>query len=351
MIPCLPYATEGFPGTGGAIRASPSHFMVEEIPLYEPSGSGNHLYINITKESLTTKDACSMIARTLGINESDIGFAGLKDRNAITTQTISIPISASELNETDKMIEKLKPLPFRINWAKLHGNKLRTGHLLGNRFSIIISGIDDLHSSIESAEKTAEAIKNSGIPNYFGSQRFGAEGDNSEKGRKIISGELRIRDRWLRRFLISSFQSEMCNFYLAERLRKGLFNKILEGDIAKKYDTGGLFEVKDVATDQTRYENKEISFTAPIYGTEMWKACGESGMLEEEVFSSFGIGWEAMEKSGISGTRRLGRLLVPDLRIEKCQEGLLLNFTLPKGAFATTVLREMMKTDCYIQNE
>lgn len=345
MIMELPYATQGIPGTGGKIRAKPAHFLVEEIPLYEPLGSGSHLYISITKEMLNTKDMASMIARALGINEREIGFAGLKDRNAVTTQTISVPAKDLTENGTRETVEKISHLPIRINWAKLHGNKLRTGHLLGNRFSIIISGIEDMNSSFERAEKIKSLLIENGLPNYFGSQRFGAEGNNSEKGRKIITGELRIMDRWLRRFLISSFQSEMANSYLAERLNRGLFNKILEGDIAKKYETGGLFEVKDVKAEQPRYEKKEISFTAPIYGTDMWKACGESAILEQEIFDSFGIRWESMEKSGVSGTRRLGRLLVPDIKIEKCQEGLKLEFFLPKGAFATTVLREIMKNE------
>ncbi len=125
----------------------------------------------------------------------------------------------------------------------------------------------------------------------------------------------------------------------------GLFDKLLKGDIAKKYDTGGLFEVEDEVKEQKRYDNHEISFTAPIYGYKMWEAAADSGELEQKILSEQGMSLEKLRLAKIKGTRRLGRLLIKDLLIESKPEGLLLTFSLPKGAFATNVLREIMKTE------
>ena len=342
----LPYATGELEGTGGRLRARDGHFVVEEIPLYDASGTGSHLYLNFTKERLTTKEACGIISGASGVNEKEIGFAGMKDKHAVTTQTFSIPVPNMNSGDVDLLIARMESLPMKLNWAKLHGNKLRTGHLLGNRFTILISGIDgSIDSALEKAEAVGRMIKERGIPNYFGEQRFGAEGDNHEKGMKIINGTMRVGNRWLRRFLVSSFQSHMCNIYLSERFNRGLFWRILEGDIAKKHDTGGLFEVSDEKECQKRFDSHEISFTAPIYGSKMWSASGEPGRLEQEIFSSCGVSAEQLASAGVEGTRRLGRLLVPDLVARKSAEGLTVSFSLPKGAFATTVMREIMKKD------
>lgn len=334
--------TSGFDGIGGILRARPSHFIVEEIPLYQPSGTGNHLYVNITKELETTEEIAKQMANILSISQRDVGFAGMKDKNAVTTQTFSLPVEKGLTPEI--IIEKLQPLKAKINWHKLHENKLKTGHLIGNRFSIIISGLENQMSSFNKANEIACSISETGLPNFFGEQRFGVDNDNAERGLEIVKGKLSIRDRWLRRFLLSSLQSELCNKYLSSRMEKNLF-KIIPGDICKKHDTGGLFSSENVEEEQKRYQKKEISFTAPIYGPDMWFAKDESAELENEVLESSGITMEELGKAGIMGTRRLGRILLPDIKIEKCDEGILVRFSLPKGAFATTVLREIMKND------
>ena len=337
----LPYMTSGLQGTGGALREKPRHFIVEEVPLYQPCGSGNHLYINITKEMVTTEELASQMARLLAISKSEIGFAGMKDKHAVTTQTFSVPVCNRSEAE---ILSALHLLNAKINWARLHKNKLKTGHLIGNMFSIIISSIDDVSSSFEKANAVAESIRKTGLPNFFGEQRFGVEGNNAEKGLQVVRGNLSVRDRWLRRFLISSLQSELCNKYLAGRLDKNLF-KIIPGDICKKHLTGGLFASENPEEEQKRYDSGEISFTAPIYGTEMWHASADAGNLEQEVLAAAEISLEELGRAGVRGTRRLGRLLVPDINIIKIAEGILVQFSLPKGAFATTVLREIMKNE------
>ena len=342
----LPYVSEQLPGIGGRLRASPEHFEVEEIPLYEASGEGEHLYINVTRIGQTTKDVQADLARLFGIERSQVGFAGLKDKYARTSQTFSLAVGRQGAGFAADAGAKVEAaLPVEVNWARFHTNKLKTGHLLGNRFSIVVS---QLECAIDECLARCSAIQQTllqrGVPNYFGSQRFGQSGGNVRQGLGILDGSLRQRDRWLRQFLVGSVQSYLCNEYLAERMRRKLFDTLLVGDVAKKYDTGGMFVVKDIDAEHDRYLAHEISFTAPIFGPKMWAAEGISGELETEILEKASVSIEDFKKARVSGTRRLGRLLVDNLTVSGDDDCVRLSFNLPKGAYATTVMREFMKT-------
>ena len=195
------------------------------------------------------------------------------------------------------------------------------------------------------AQAIVERLKSTGIPNFFGNQRLGEDGANVRQGWAILHGERGKRDRWLQRFLISAYQSYLCNRYLAVRLERGLFDSVLAGDVAKKYATGGMFDVVDVEAEQPRYTSQEISFTAPLYGPRMWMAKGDAAELEDEVLRHAQVTLEDFGRAHVEGTRRMGRLLATDLAVQADDEGLVLRFELRKGAFATTVLREVMKVD------
>lgn len=356
----LPYITQDLPGIGGQLRATPEDFVVEEIPLYEASGVGQHLYVNITKEKLTTRDVQRGLADAFGLPYKAVGFAGMKDKFARTTQTFSLLVG-----HVDDAFLQAAPgriaakTPVTVNWVRLHRNKLKKGHLLGNRFTISVSkpalsGEDALGA----AQKIATHLRETGLPNFYGPQRLGQNGANVRRGLQILHGEKRQSNRWLRSLLLASVQSYLCNRYLARRQQRGQFSQILTGDIAKKYDTGGLFVVEDQPTDQQRYQQKEISFTAPIYGPKMWQAEAESGQLEAEILHESGLEMDALARAKLMGTRRLGRILLGDLTVRPsatggsdvansgiANSGIVVQFSLPKGAFATTVLRELMKVD------
>ena len=338
----LPYITKDLLGIGGKIRAKPSHFIVEEVPLYEPDGTGIHLYLNITKEGITTRDIQLKLAELFHRDPSEIGKAGLKDKYAIATQNFSIVFDGEQPDPEDVMKIVESKLPVKVNWARYHGNKLRAGHLEGNRFTIIISETDD--EAYDKAQKIAERIHETGIPNYYGTQRTGKDGENIIQGWLILKGKKRLGDRWLRKYLLSSYQSYLCNRYLAERVEEGKFSRLIHGDLAKKHDTGGIFWVEDLETEQSRFDNKEISFTAPMYGYKMRQAKYESKELESRIVESVTITMDDFRKHHVKGTRRMGRIL-PEITVQDHLEGLALSFTLPKGAFATTVLREFMKND------
>ncbi len=339
----LPYVTPELPGIGGAIRARPELFTVVEVPAYEPLGYGDHIYLSVTKSGKTTRDTQIAIASLLGLRREDVGHAGLKDKNAVSTQTFSILMPANEPMEVAKIIES--NLGVAVNWAKRHPKKLRSGHLKGNTFTITVT---DPEPSQKIALKRAEGIQSTiahlGIPNYFGSQRTGKNGGNVLDGYDLIKGNFRERNRWLRRFLVSSYLSHLCNRYLAKRLNEDNFTKLLNGDLAKKHDTGGVFTVENAQSEQPRFERGEISFTAPIYGYKMREAKYEAKELEDSIFAEAGVTLDDLRRVGADGTRRLGRLL-PEIAVSEHPEGVTLSFTLPAGGYATVVLREYMKND------
>ena len=338
----LPYVSGDLRGVGGVLRAKPEHFLVEEIPLYEPTGRGQHLYVNLTKMNMTTREVQKTLASAFELHHSKIGFAGLKDKHAMAIQTFSVPVEDKAQSSIEKSMRLLlADSNLKINWTRLHTNKMRSGHLLGNRFAIIITDLEvPPDEALHRSNIITARLMDQGIPNYYGPQRL--SGGNVEKGLEIIKGRT-IGDRWLQRLLVSSFQSELCNRYLAKRMEIGLFDRIIRGDIAKKYSTGGMFEVEDERAEQQRYRAHEISFTAPIYGSKMWVAKGLVGELEDRILAESGVTIEQLGRMGLKGTRRLGRLLIGDLQIDVVDKGLRLSFSLPKGAFATTVLREFMK--------
>lgn len=343
----LPYGTLELPGISGQLRTTPGDFIVEEIPLYEASGVGQHLYVNITKEKLTTREVQRGLAEAFSLPYKAIGFAGMKDKFARTTQTFSLLVGhvhdeflhAAPARITEQM-------PVLVNWVRLHGNKLKKGHLLGNRFTITITqAAVPGEQALARAVAIAASLRSSGLPNFYGPQRLGQNGANVRRGWEILHSDTWMSNRWLRNLLLASVQSYLCNRYLALRHQRGLFATVLNGDIAKKYETGGLFIVKEQQAEQVRYEQQEISFTAPIYGPKMWQAEAEAHELEQEILAVHGIEMASLSKAKLMGSRRLGRVLLNDLSVALTEAGLVVQFSLPKGAFATTVLREFMKID------
>ena len=345
----LPYITGELPGIGGELRLTPDHFVVEELPLYEASGEGQHLYVNLTKVGLTTKEVQAQLERLFDLKRRDVSFAGMKDKQARTTQTFSLNVGFQPAEFVEEAAARIaEELPVEVHWACFHRNKLRLGHLLGNRFTVTVTNLAcDPATALERATAVADRLAAQGMPNYFGPQRFGSGGSNVRQGLAILRGEQTRHNAWLRRFLISAFQSFLCNRYLARRVELGLFDRMLTGDVAKKHATGGMFQVEDGAVETPRLLAQEISFTAPMYGPKMWAATDEAAELEAAILAESPVGMDALAAARVEGTRRMGRLLASDLQLATADDddGLTLSFSLPKGAFATTLLREFMKVD------
>jgi tRNA pseudouridine13 synthase len=336
-----PYVTAELPGSGGRLRASPEDFRVDEVPAYLPSGSGPHLYVRIEKRGRTTRDALRVLARALGVPERDAGYAGLKDKDAVTTQWLSFP------SARDPDPRLLEADGLRVLSLSRHANKLRAGHVRANRFRIAVRGGD-----AAAARASAAALLARGLPNFFGPQRFGTEGRNAEVGRALLRGDpapearRAARDRFLRRLSLSAYQSLLFNRWLSERMADGLFATAVEGDVMKKLETGGLFTCEDAAVDAVRVAAFEISPAGPMFGHKLRPAAGEALRREERILAAEGITLADFARGGgeAEGTRRAARLRV-DVAVEPLEggDGYAAAFELPKGSYATVVMRELVK--------
>ena len=331
-----PYLTADLPGTGGRIRAQPEDFRVVEVPAYEPSGEGEHLYLFVEKRGLTTRELVDHLVGALGVPEKQIGVAGLKDKHAVTRQWVSLPARYAE------RLPLLEELPgVRILETGRHTNKLGVGHLRGNRFEILIR--DVLPGSDTSARAVLDRLLRLGVPNYFGPQRFGLGGQNPVRGYRLVKqGKGRGRP-WLKKFLIGSLQSLLFNDWLALRMERGLYDRVMLGDIAKKHATRGEFRVEDPEAENPRAAALEISATGPLHGRKYFETTDEARALEDEILARYELAREDFRAR--KGARRPLRFPLEEARLEVREEGLWLAFFLPKGAYATAVLREVMKTN------
>jgi tRNA pseudouridine13 synthase len=328
----LPYATDGAP-IAGRIRAQADDFRVQEVPAYPPSGEGDHLYVHFEKTELDTPEAVRRIARALGSDPREAGFAGLKDRKAITSQWASFLFG--DPSKLEAPIDGV-----RILEHARHRNKLRTGHLKANRFEILLR--DALPTSLSEAQDRLTALASRGIPNYYGEQRFGS-GSLDAARRWLVDGGRAPRKPFDRKMLVSVAQSAMFNAILADRVRDGTFAKVLPGDLAKREDSGGVFVAG--AEDAERAERFEISATGPMFGADMAWPEGEALAREEAELTKFGLSRERLNefRRAGAGTRRPLRVRLSDVSVEAHSQGLLLRFALPSGAYATIVLRELSR--------
>jgi len=334
----LPYLTAALPGTGGVLRTVPEDFVVDEVPAYTPSGAGDHVFVRIEKRGLTTAQAVQRISRTLDINERDVGVAGMKDRHAVTRQWLSLPPPV-----TPEQALALELEDVRVLEAARHAHKLRTGHVRANRFVLRVRGV------VPDAVARAQAImgvlaRPPGAPNFYGEQRFGREGDNAARGREMLAGGKPPRDRKLARLLVSALQSELFNAWLTARMTDGLYARVLAGDVLRKLG-GGMFTCEDAATDEARLLAGELVVTGPMFGDKMRAAAGDAGAREDAILAAAGLARDsfASVRAIAEGTRRDASIQVGEPSVAADGETLEVAFTLPGGAYATTVMREVMK--------
>lgn len=341
-----PFITPDLPGIGGTLKAEPKHFVVEEIPLYLPEGAGGHLYLRLAREGMTTRQVADGLAQLFGLPRNEVGFAGLKDKQARAVQYFSLPLTGTLPEEAAKRVSG--ELGLEVLEAAPHPNKLKTGHLLGNRFTLLVSGVGD--EALEPAQAVADALAQRGVANFYGAQRFGMDGDNAEQGRAALLGR-GPRDKWLRKLLLSAWQSALFNAWLTRRLARGEFAKLIQGDLAKKTDTGGMFTADDVAAEQPRLDAGAITYTGPMFGKKMRWPNEPAASYEREILAEEEVSEGDLKKARLMGSRRVARLLLSDLAISAVPEGLSFSFSLPKGSYATVVMREFMKNEADLPDE
>jgi tRNA pseudouridine13 synthase len=323
--------------------STPDTFTVEEIPAYSPTGEGTHLFLWIEKRGLTTFDAIARIARALDLAPRDVGYAGLKDRHALTRQWLSLPGVPPEraLEIADPDLKVLQAIP--------HPHKLRLGHLRGNRFEVTLTGAatDDER---EAFRARFEALAASGVPNRFGAQRFGAGGDNAAVGLVLLRGERRERDKRRRRLLLSALQSAVFNRALELRAASGGLAEVRGGDVLQKTDSGGLFVTTDPAVDQPRVDRGEVIPTGPLPGGREIEPPPDtpSRAIDDEAIASVGATREDFSRAGreLPGARRAVLLKAGDpiLELPATPDGpFRFRFSLPSGGYATVFVDALLK--------
>ncbi len=403
LIPTWPFLTRDISPLNAKFKMRPEDFIVEEIPLYEPSSQGDHTYFMIEKIGMTTLELIRKLARKLNVKERNIGYAGLKDSLAVTRQLMSIEHIAPE------KIQSLDIPNTKIIWIDKHKNKLKLGHLSGNKFKIKLRTLPP--DAEEITQSVFSLLQTRGVPNYFGNQRFGVRGDSWILGRAIIrcdfkeflnqflgrpnavdreqvkkarqlydEGQYELAshvwpgyfrdakkasrilasrpdaykraydavDNKLKKLFISAYQSYLFNQALAERIDS--IDKLFLGDLAYKHDTGGIFLVENLEVEQQRADRFEISPTGPLFGYKMKFPEGQEGEIEQRLIDAESLTLDDFRKSGqhkVKGSRRPFRVKMTNLEIDKGSddmgEYLLLSFDLPSGSYATAVLRELLK--------
>lgn len=340
--PCeLPFDHADLAAVGGHIGEAPEDFVVDELPLYAASGQGDHWYVRLRKRCATTLELRSAIAEAAGVAAGDVGYAGMKDKHAVTTQWLSVPVVRARPPESWVLPDGMALLE-----VSRHANKLRVGHLEGNAFRIRLVGVGA--DAGENLARFFERVEAQGLTNHFGAQRFGSGQQNLESALFALRrGRLGPRAGTRGKFLASVIQSEIFNRYAMARTELGR-GRLLVGDVVRFCDGRVVFTVEDAAREQERLDRGDLRLTGPMVGPKMKQSAGEPLRLEQAAISSLGLDDGALLALGrwAPGTRRDLLLWPGGLTAEAAPDGsVTVSFSLPAGAYASLVIRTFTRQD------
>jgi len=325
----------GKPKATGIIRSCPEDFVVEEIPRIQPEGEGSHLWLWVEKRSANTDWVARELAKAINCQPRDVGYAGLKDRHAVTRQWFSVPGTET----TQQCLENTEIEGVNILQSCKHTRKLKRGTLNGNRFQL---NIRDLKGEVDLMAQRLEQIRESGVPNYFGPQRFGHQGRNVEQGLHLLKKRARLQ-RNKKSIYLSAIRSFLFNHVLAERVRRKDWNVIIEGDLAMLDGTHSIFPCDMADTDiEDRCKCLDIHPTGPMPGENGTRPTGEAAELEQAVLQNWPELTEVLRAQRVQATRRALRLYPAEFEWSFKGGDLEMAFVLPPGTYATTVLRELI---------
>lgn len=335
-----PPRAHGPPLGRGVLRSVPDDFVVEEDLGYAPDGEGSHLLLRVRKRGANTEWVAGVLARAAGVRVADVGFAGLKDRHAVTTQWFSVPARP----DNEEWWRSFTHDEFAILEAHRHRRKLKRGALRGNRFHLRIRGSG---TDARALDARVQAICAQGVPNYFGAQRFGRDASNVHAAwhwaKRSADGHGELRERSSRGFVLSAARSLVFNAVLAERVRDGTWSSLRIGDVANLEGTGSIFEVGELTEDIfRRLAQLDIHPTGPMWGAGELRSAGETRALEASVAARFDSLPRALARAGLEQERRSLRLAAGSLQAAIDNDIIELSFDLPAGAFATAVVRELI---------
>lgn len=332
----MAYAYER-PRLSGVIRTFPADFKVDEKFAFEATGEGEHALLHIKKEDTNTDWLSRQISQLAGVRKVDVSYAGLKDRNAITTQWFSVWLPG----KPDPDWSLLNSEKVEILSTCRHNRKLRRGSLRGNQFTLVVREID---GDISDLGERIDMIKQKGVPNYFGEQRFGIDGRNLEKA-EIMFGGKREKDRFKRSMYLSAARSAMFNDILSQRVAMNKWVEAISGDVMLLDNSHSYFLVDDV--DEIiiqRLKEHDIHPSGPLWGRGELLSKGTVAELEKQLPTKFKVFDVGLKNARLDQERRSLRLSVKDLQwnYDKNKNVLKLSFFLAAGGYATSVLREIV---------
>jgi tRNA pseudouridine13 synthase len=321
------------------IRTTPEDFQVDEVLGFDPDGEGEHLLIQLRKRQTNTHWLAGELARLADIPSRDVSYAGMKDRQAVTTQWFSLRMAGRPEPDWSRLESDL----VQILQVHRHRRKLRRGALRGNRFNIRIR---DLGGQQEALVQRLARLRDSGMPNYFGEQRFGHDYQNLELAQQLFRQSAPRMKRHLRGLVISAARSQLFNQVLAERIAQGTWNKPLAGDYFKLDGSRSGFndDPQQQAELAQRCRLQDIHPSGPLWGRGRSLVSGQAREFEAGVLSAFGAWCDGLEHVGLEQERRPLRVRLGDLSWSFTEDGCLeLVFFLPAGSYATALLRELIE--------
>ena len=327
----------GEPRASGRLRCVPEDFQVTEIPLLEPDGAGEHVWLWVRKCNANTPQVAEQLAVFAGVHPRQVSYAGLKDRHAVTEQWFSVQLPGRAMPDWTAIGAET----FTVLRHARHSRKLRRGALRGNAFRICIR---DLHADPVALERRLQQIAAEGVPNYFGEQRFGRDGSNLRTADMLFRNPARRLARTKRSLALSAARSFLFNRVLSERVAAGSWNRPVPGDALQLQGSHSFFAAPVIdAALQARVQAGDVHPTGPLHGRGAPLVQGASLALETQVLAGYPDWLQGLEAAGLKQDRRALRLPVTDLRWQyAAADSLVLEFSLPAGAYATSVLRELV---------
>lgn len=333
----LPFA-HGGPVLRGLLRASDEDFQVEEVLGYGPSGNGEHVFLTLRKRGLNTHDVARTLARHAGVAQVAVGYAGLKDRNAVTTQSFTVQMPGRDTPDWQAVCDD----SLQVLEVARHHRKIRRGGLRGNRFVIRIT---DIEGQRDAAEQRLHRIAAQGVPNYFGSQRFGRDGSNLQRAEALFNGTGRRPGREQRGLILSAARAQLFNQVLAARVDAGNWDLALPGDVMCLAGSERQFhQDPEDASLPERLRQLDVHPTGPLCGgaSRALTTDTDAALIERETLAAWQAWIDGLTRFGLDADRRALRLAVGALDWSWQGRVLTISFELTAGAYATSVLRELV---------
>ncbi len=318
----------------GIIKTTPNDFKVDEIASFTPSTTGEHVFLQIQKIGENTDWVAGLLAKIAKVRKRDVSYAGMKDRNAVTTQWFSVQMPGREAPDWQPQL----PASIKVLQQTRHDRKLRRGASKGNHFSLIIR---NLTGDIEQAKKLCETIKTNGVPNYYGEQRFGHDLYNIKSAENWFHTGFKLKSRTKRSLFLSAARSWIFNHILSQRIQQRSWNQAQTGDVFMLNGSQSCFADDGDSNLEARTQQGDIHPTGALWGEGALLTTGDIAILEQNIANNFKHLANGLIKYGLKQERRSLRLIVNEFEYNFKGDKLFLNFSLPTGSFATVVLREL----------